>query len=201
MLSVLALVLTSAKTTDLTFVRHGETQANATGKYNSQTLNAFSRKGELGVSALTKQLLGQPKWQVILVSPSPRALKTIAPYLRATHQKATIWPLLYECCTGKRTSSPMPRTLKFGAKIVVPASLAGLFVVEPGHDRLPAAPDYTMGLRQVDDAVKEFMARYAGSRVLLVGHSGQGGHFLHALTGKWQKVDNTKEIHVVLKTP
>jgi len=184
--------------TDLTFLRHGETVANATGKYNARTLNEFSAKGQLGVDAANRQLLSEPRYLQIYVSPSPRALKTIAPYLRATHKRAVIWPLLYECCTGHRPKDAHPTKFGWGPKITLPADLAPLFVIEPGHDRFPVASDYNAGLAQVAASLAEFRAKCSGQRVLLVGHSGQGGHLLHDLTGVWRKVDNAKEIHVHL---
>lgn len=177
---------------EVTFVRHGETVANATGKYNARTLNSFSATGKKGVAELTVRLQRETPFDVILVSPSERALRTIAPYLRATRRKATIWPLLYECCTGKRQPKAKG-PLAYGAKITIPTDLNGLFVIEPGHDRLPVASDYGMGLVQVDASLSDFH-RFAGRRMLIVGHSGHGGQFIHALTGKWIKVENTKEI-------
>lgn len=185
--------------TDLVFVRHGETVANATGKYNARTLNAFSEKGQQGVDALTQRLVREPRFDRILVSPSPRALMTIAPYLRATHQTATVWPLLYECCTGRRPKGVKAKPFAWGSKITIPAGLSGLFRVLPGHDRLPNAPDYATGLGQVQASLTEFRQLYSGGRVLLVGHSGHGGQFLHELTGKWTKVENAKEIRVALR--
>lgn len=194
----LASVLVTSKVTDVTFVRHGETVANATGVYNSKTLNTFSEKGEKGVSDLTKRLLKQPKWDLILVSPSPRALKTIAPYLKATGQKATVWPLLYECCTGgKKPKSTKP--LAYGAVFAIPSDIAPQFIVEKGKDRLPNAPEYGQGLVQIDEAVAEFKKNYMGKRILLVGHSGNGGQLINRLTGKWIKVENTTEIPFTLK--
>lgn len=199
MLSLVALATLYVGPTDLTFVRHGETEANATGHYNARTLNTFSRKGEAGVAALTKQLLAQPRFNRILVSPSPRALKTIAPYLRATRQQATVWPLLYECCTGRRPKGAHPTSFKYAGKIEIPADLRGLFIVLPSANRLPDAPDYNSGLAQVQASVEEFHRFYSKGRVLLVGHSGHGGQFLHALTGRWTKIDNATEYHFTLK--
>ena len=197
-LSGLAVILCLFSPTDLVFVRHGETVANATGHYNSKTLNAFSDKGQAEVDALTKRLVGMPRFQLILVSPSPRAMLTIAPYLKQTRQKATVWPLLYECCTGKRPKDATPTSFKLGAKIKIPSDLAPYFNVVPGADRLPVASDYRSGLAQVDASLAEFKDKFAGQRVLLVGHSGHGGQFLHALTGKWRRVENCKEIAVRL---
>lgn len=187
------LAILTLATTDLTFVRHAETVANATGRYNARTLNALSDKGRQQVAALTRILVAQPPFDEILVSPSPRAMMTIAPYLQSTHRKATVWPLLYECCTGKRNATK-PTTFKWDGAVSVPKDLAPYFVVRSG-DRLPVSPDWGAGLAQVQETVAAFRANLAGKRVLLVGHSGHGGQFLHALTGKWIRVENAKPIH------
>jgi len=191
-LPLVAVVALFQKPTDLTFVRHGETVANATGRYNSKTLNAFSEKGQKGVDALTTRLLAEPKFDRILVSPSPRALKTIAPYLKASHQTAIVWPLLYECCTGRRPAHAAATKFTYSGKITLPADIASLFVIKSGYDKYPNAPDYNSGLAQVDASVAEFRQLLSGGRVLLVGHSGQGGQFLHQLTDKWIKIENTR---------
>ena len=198
MLAALGLAWLLVKPTELVFVRHGETLANATGHYNAKTLNQFSERGAAGVAALTSRLLAAPRFDRILVSPSPRALLTIAPYLKATHQTAIIWPLLYECCTGHRPKNAAPTHFQYGAKIKIPNDLAGLFVVLPDADRYPVSPSYNAGLAQVEASIKEFKSKFEGGRVLIVGHSGHGGQFLHSFTGRWQKVENTREIAVKL---
>jgi broad specificity phosphatase PhoE len=192
-LPALAFIAALKSQSSLTFVRHGETVANATGRYNERTLNSFSEKGKQEVLDLTRTLLTSPRFDRILVSPSPRVLETIAPYLRATHQRAVIWPLLYECCTGRRPHNAHATKFSYGERIAIPPDLTGLFTVEPGHDRYPIAPKYDQGLAQVDAALTEYRRSFGSGRVLLVGHSGQGGHFIHALTGKWIKLENAKE--------
>lgn len=178
--------------TDLTFVRHGETQANATGRYNSRTLNTFSELGKKQVAALTERLVKQPKWDLILVSPSPRALRTIAPYLARTGQKATVWPLLYECCT-ERPRQPEASSFSYGAPITLPKDVEKHFVLPAGL-KFPAPRNYGEGLAQVSDGILEFKRKYASKRVLLVGHSAHGGQFLKRLTGKAYHVKNAEEI-------
>jgi len=195
-LSFLAAAVAFQRGHTLTFVRHGETVANATGKYNSKTLNALSKRGQSQASALTQELLRQPRFDTILVSPAPRAMGTIAPYLRATHTQAVIWPLLYECCTGRRPKDAHATHFGFGARIRIPNEFAGLFRLIPGHDRYPQADKYNEGLCQVDASLSEYKSLYAKGRVLMVGHSGHGGHFIHALTGKWRKVENAIPIDV-----
>jgi broad specificity phosphatase PhoE len=191
--TLLALALVK---TDVTFVRHGETVANATGRYNSRTLNTLSEKGNQQVSALTERLVKEPRWEAIYVSPSPRALRTIAPYLARTGQKATVWPLLYECCT-ERPRQPEAKSFSYGAPIEVPKEIAGYFVVPKGA-RYPAPRNYGEGLAQVSATVTEFRRMAAGKRILLVGHSAHGGQFLRRLTGKAYHVKNAEEIHLPL---
>lgn len=195
---MLALLLTvAAKPIDLTFVRHGETVANATGKYNSRTLNTLSALGEKQVKELTPRLARQPKFDAILVSPSPRALKTIAPYLAQTRQKATIWPELYECCT-ERPKQKEAKTFSYGAKIELGPELAPFFIVPDGA-KYPAPRNYGEGLAQVRVSLDQFRSRYAGMRVLVVGHSAHGGLFLKGLDGKSRHVKNAEEIRLTVK--
>lgn len=181
----------------LTFIRHSETVANATGKYNSRTLNTFSEHGQKLIDQLTADLMKQPRPDAIFVSPSPRALRTIAPYLRLSHQRATVWPLLYECCT-ERPKKPAARSFSYGAKIEIPADVRDLFVVLPGQNRLPAPRDYGEGLAQVNATVEAFRRDFRQGRVMLVGHSAHGGLFLKALTGRAIQVKNAKPIELDL---
>lgn len=190
--AVLALALAPVGVS-VTFVRHAETVANATGVYNAKTLNAFSEKGEHQVRELTASLESR-RFDRIFVSPSPRALRTIEPYLRKTGQIAVVSPLLYECCTGKRPAEARPTRLQFGAKFELPAGTGRVFTVEPGKDRLPASPDFGSGLAQVEASVRDFWERNPAGRVLIVGHSGHGGEFIYRLTGRRVRVENAKPI-------
>ena len=190
--------LTIKPITDFTFVRHGETVANATGKYNSQTIDTFSKKGQGQVDQLTKSLLAGKPYDIILVSPSPRALYTIAPYLRAKGKKALVWPLLYECCTEKRPANAHATSFKYGVGIAVPGSIVSLFRIDPAQNHYPAPKDYNQGLAQVNASVAEFNRKYAGKRILIVGHSGHGGQFIRALTGKSIRLQNASPIKAQL---
>ena len=198
MICLLAVLAMSTGERTLVFVRHGETLANSTGHYDSATIDRFSAKGSNEVAALTTWLERQPRFDEILVSPSPRALRTIAPYLQATHQRAVVWPLLYECCTGPRSRDARPTRFSYGARIEIPRELSGLFTIESGEQRLPVAEDYNAGLAQVAAARRAFQMSFKGGRVLMVGHSGMGGHFLHDLTGRWTKLENATPVTVKL---
>ena len=200
MLLTTAIALIVLKPTQIVFLRHAETQANATGRYNSKTLNAFSTLGERQVSAITQRLKSET-FDAIVVSPSPRTLKTIAPYLRATGQKAEIWPELYECCHQPKSqrSQPASSVMKFGQRIGWDASLNGIFQIRPGGERYILAPTYNDGMRQIKQARKLLEMKFGGSgkKVLVVGHSIVGGHLLAMLTGKRIQVQNASPIRVV----
>ena len=187
MLIPVALLLAQTGLTQITFVRHGETEANATGRYNGRTINKFSKRGEEQVQRLTEWLAPR-RFDAIVVSPSERALRTLAPYLRVTHQQAEVWPELYECCTQTgvaRKRPPLPKP-KWGPKFKIPSDLASLFVIQPGHDRLFEAPTYQDGLRQVELARARVIGTFgrSGRQVLIVSHSGLGGHMLERLAGR-----------------
>lgn len=198
---ITALILTQALSakTDLSFTRHCETVANATGVYNSKTLNQLSEKGLKQLKTLTEKLLTEKPYDVIYVSPSARALKTIQPYLVKTGKKAIVWPLLYECCTQKRPSGAHATSFSYGSKFSIPKAMEGLFIIKKGWEKLPNSPDYNSGLAQVQATLKELPGLAKGKRVLLVGHSGHGGQILKSLTGKAIHVENAKLMKVAIK--
>jgi broad specificity phosphatase PhoE len=190
---------------EILFVRHGETVANATGRYKTSTLNAFSLKGQNQVSQLTNRLQGS-SFDDILVSPSPRALKTVAPYLQRTDQVAEVWPELYECCVQKGAArlKPAAPAIKFGPQIEWPETFDGLFRFRPGGERYILAPTYNDGKRQIKLAWQKILDEFSGSgkRILIVGHSGQGGEMIALLTGgRRVSLANAKPVRMVETRP
>jgi len=183
--------------TPITFVRHGETIANATGKYSNSTLNTLTEKGNQQVELLAKTL--PRRFAGIYVSPAGRCLRTIAPYLKATGQKATIWPELLECCHQRGAERNKPAgPLQYGPKITVPQDLKPYFVIEPGHEREISSPTYKAGLRQIDMAAERIRKLPANESFLLVSHSIAGARLFEALTGKPNrtKIDNARPITI-----
>ncbi|HWA83381.1 MAG TPA: histidine phosphatase family protein, partial [Fimbriimonadaceae bacterium] len=178
MLAALCALLLAPRPMRLFFVRHGETRANATGVYNSRTIDTFSEKGVKEVGALTKEL-DRMRFDAIVVSPSPRALRTIAPYLRAHRLVAEVWPELLECCDAhsKKIKGLTSPQIRYGGAISIPRDLAGLFVFAPGNDRYILAPSYDDGLRQIRLAADHLRRAFGGTgkSVLVVGHSLHGG--------------------------
>ncbi len=186
MLALLASVaLAPAEQTSLLIVRHGETLANATGRYNSKTINTFSEKGNAQVARLTKEL-GNQRFNAIIVSPSERALRTVAPFLKATGQKATVWPELYECCTGRNKRMDGNGKIRMGAAFALPKDIAPLFRIEPGHEKLIVSQSFSDGVMQVRQGARRLATEFGPNygSVLIVGHSGAGGVLMEILEGK-----------------
>jgi len=201
MLITTLLAIVAVQPTEIVFVRHAETIANATGKYNSRTLNAFSTRGQNQVAKLTN-LLSEEQFDAIVVSPSPRALKTIAPYLQRRGLKAEIWPELLECChqRGSARSKPASPNVRFGPKIEWHSSLDGIFTLRPDGQRYIDAPTYADGKRQVEMTAKRIRTVWSGSgkRVLMVGHSIHGGMLISKLTGgKKYAVENASPLQFI----
>jgi broad specificity phosphatase PhoE len=204
-LPVMTLLTLAFQPAEIVFVRHGETVANATGRYKTSTLNAFSQKGLNQVARLTAKLQGN-SFDDILVSPSPRALKTVAPYLQRTDQVAEVWPELYECCVQKGAAKQKPAapSMQFGSEIAWPETFDGLFRFRPGANRYILAPTFNDGRRQIKLAWQMLLEEFSGTgkRILIVGHSGQGGEMISMLTGGRRiSLANAKPVRLIETRP
>jgi len=115
-------------------------------------------------------------------------LRTVAPYLRASHRSATIWPELYECChqVGAARKKPATPQVVYGSKITVPPDLGGLFWLRPGGERLISAPTYNDGMRQIRMGAQLLVKEFGGSgkTILIVSHSLEAGRLMELLQGK-----------------
>jgi broad specificity phosphatase PhoE len=185
---ITALVLAPPRPMELIFVRHGETVANATGRYNSRTIDTLSELGQKQVAALTPKLNAM-HFDAIVVSPSPRALKTIAPYLRAhPGTRAEVWPELYECCDNntKKIKGLTSPKVRYGGIVKLTSDIAALFFLNPANNRFMQAPSYDDGLRQIRLAAHHLKRQFGGSgkTVLVVGHSLHGGRMIELIKGK-----------------
>jgi len=146
----------------LYFVRHAETLANATGKYNSQTIDRLSARGEQQVARLTRELLGM-SLDTICVSPMRRAVDTIRPYLEESKLVANVWPELAECCHQKvRTAEPSPH-LPRGAEIAPVGEARRLMRIDAA-DRYTYEPaNYADGIALIRLAVQRINREFGAS--------------------------------------
>jgi broad specificity phosphatase PhoE len=185
-LAVIALLLLGAclaAPPNIVFVRHAETIANATGRYNESTLNTLSAKGQNQVRRLTVDL-GSERFDRIVVSPAGRCLQTIGPWLRANRLTAEIWPELLECCQQPRATRTKPAgPVRYGAKVSVPTAWRDVFRLVPGQDRAIVEGNYQEGIRMVRRAADRLRV-LPGERILVVGHSASGGRLFRELLGQ-----------------
>jgi len=170
----------------LYFVRHAETVANASGKYNSQTIDRLSTRGEQQVARLTGELLAM-SLDTICVSPMRRAIETVRPYLERTKAVAELWPELAECCHQKvRGSQPSPK-LPRGPEIAVANELRSSLRIDPTDRHTYEPANYADGIALVRRAAERIRRELSGSgrTVLLVGHSLAGSRLIEMLLG-WE---------------
>ncbi|MBI4859742.1 MAG: histidine phosphatase family protein [Candidatus Riflebacteria bacterium] len=192
------------------FARHGETVANRTGVYTTQTLNVLSAEGEAQVERLTARLAGwtashapRPSragsfgFDVICVSPVPRAMSSILPYLRSTGSTAEVWPALAECCHQKPEPESPGATLPEGKPVQIDPDRSAFFTLEGAPSRRwPAPKNFVQGIAQVRLLVRQLKQRFDGSgkSVLLVGHACNGSLMMEMLLGREPrraiKIDN-----------
>lgn len=171
---------------EIVFVRHGETVANATGKYTDATVNRLTPRGVAQAAAVPERL-GTESFTVIVTSPAERCRQTITPYLRAVGARAQVWPELEEVSNrilgrpGKK--EPPPRA----QLVTVEGEAARHFTVGRKEDAHHLEPR-TRGeaLAQVDMAVARLLAlaKKPEARVLVVGHSLLGSRILEQLLGR-----------------
>jgi broad specificity phosphatase PhoE len=157
---------------DIYFVRHAETQRNATGESNSGNYNTFSSAGVEQVNMLTNKLKTM-HFDAILVSPAPRALNTILPYLKETGQKAVIWPELTECCWQQDRGSIAEGQLTPGSPIELSDEQKEYFTFRDANSmRNYGNRSYADGIAQSHYAENLLRQHYFGSgkTILIVGH-------------------------------
>ena len=169
---------------DLYLVRHAETVANVTQEYTDETQRRFSDKGQAEIRALARQL-GAEKIDRVIVSPTVRALKTIAPYLEQEKRNAEIWPELEECCWQDATGSERISELPRGARVEVDPSLEGLFRFR-SEDRshwydARTAEESDFVVKRAVETIRDRFS-HTGETVVVVSHFHMGRKLIGALT-------------------
>lgn len=170
---------------DLYIVRHAETWANVTGDYSAQNQRRFSERGEREIEELAGAL--EPlHLDAVLVSPTVRTLRTVAPYLRRAGVTAEIWPELEECCWQADRELPPSAGRTPREPIELDPELAPLFRFRSERARFwYRARTHAESLRQVDQGLALLLERYShsGKAVLIVSHFHTGARILAGLLG------------------
>lgn len=151
----------------------------------------FTPKGETQRHEAVK-MLERIDLDFIAVSPMWRTRNTILPYLKATEQKAEIWPELHEVyCSSVMLSEDLPKhhgkILGEGDRIELSSREEDYFSLRPDGKREFELPDFdddheekeaeAAAARVVVEEVLELVKeRFSGSdkSILLVGHGSSG---------------------------
>jgi broad specificity phosphatase PhoE len=170
---------------NVTILRHGQTVGNATGDYSTTANDVLSVYGYEQAERLIEGLAGY-QFDAIYCSPLERAMKTIAPYLRANGRSAELWPELAEACWQTDKTVPVPERNSVRPPITVEAELVRLFTLLDGHIGLPYDDEvYQEGFARIDEAHQRLLNRHGGTsdRVLVVGHWYLASRLVETLLG------------------
>ena len=170
---------------DIYLVRHAETISNVTHAHDAYSENNFSEKGQRQVERLTEQLR-QHTFDVVLVSPKQRTIKTILPYLQEKQQVAVIWPELAECCWQKNRSSWQRGHLSRDGRIVLEEAQKPNFTFRDSASTYKYKDDnYADGLEQMKYASRLLRENYfnSGKKILIVSHYHAGSRLMELLMG------------------
>ena len=189
------------------YIRHAEGGHNVTQTWKDKGVprsewpsyvgnkNAFTPKGKAEVAAVPDKLQHY-KFDFIASSPLWRVRNTIAPYLRATNQKAEIWPELREG-PGMLTilSKDIPDLdipiLNLGEPIELPEEETDVFALRSGAEnnykwwpRDSSEKEQVAYVKHVTlHAIQMIENRFGGSdsSILLAGHNSAGVSLLKLL--------------------
>jgi len=193
------------------YVRHAESGANVEKKWEKQpkdtwpeyvgNADAFSDKGKEQLQPLVEKLK-KYKFDHIFVSPKWRTRNTILPYLKATSQKAIIWPELIEGPGGAsiastKTKLPTEDIFNKGEPIEIPADENAFFSLREDGTNYYLAPEHGKSkdkhiscMRAASlRTIKLLKEKYADQdkNVLLIGHGSAGKGLLLNLTTNGKK--------------
>jgi broad specificity phosphatase PhoE len=185
------------------YLRHAEYGGNVVDQWKDKPKDQwpayvgrgdmFTPKGKEQVAALTRKLLNNYHFDFIAVSPAWRTKNTIAPYLKAAHMKAQVWPELLEFNSLAHQHDPnLPppsADLFSGDPLTLGKEDQGLFTLREDNphafkisqDPLQAAADRRAVVDKVIELIRE---RFGGSdkSILLVGHGNSGRILAEELT-------------------
>jgi len=161
---------------ELVVIRHGETRANAEGRYLGALDLPLNERGREQVVELAKALAGEGPFACLLSSPLLRARQSAQPIARELALPVRIVPAFRERHVGLFEGLTQAE-----ARERYPALWARNITrrwdeAPPGGESLDAV------IARVSQGVSELVHRHGGARVLLVAH-GVVAKVIRALTG------------------
>ncbi|MCF8262498.1 MAG: phosphoglycerate mutase family protein [Melioribacteraceae bacterium] len=171
--------------TELYFVRHAESVANATGISSEENNRSFSERGKKQIDSLNI-LIENKIFDLIVTSPKWRAQNTILPFLKISNQKAEIWPEFAECCWQDDRSESNMSKIPIGEEFEIsdPEYLSARDA--ESIFEYSTSDSYSNGINQIRKGVELLRNKYfnKGMKILIVGHSYSGANLLKILLNK-----------------
>jgi len=180
----------------LTLIRHGLTEWNVTGRFQGHSDVALSEEGRAQATLLGSYLATFPDIDVVVSSPLMRAVQTAA--IALPGRELLLEERLREVDFGEfegRTKAELEHDPRWLA-----------WVADPFGRRAPGGEAYAQLRERADAWLGEARARYAGTHLVAVTHSGTIQMLLSSLVGverpRWRKriyLRHTSVTHVLFR--
>lgn len=155
---------TATAATELTLVRHGQTEWHAENRYAGSTDISLDEVGRAQAEALAAWVRQHPQ-AAVACSPLRRARDTAAAAAEALGVAPEICPPLREMDFGRGEGRTLAELRRDDPKMVAD------FMADPVHHPFPGAESPGAVARRVRDALLALAERHRGRSVLVVGHN------------------------------
>jgi broad specificity phosphatase PhoE len=160
------------------FVRHGESEGNAAGRFTGQTDSPLTERGRRQADAIAGEL-ADVKFDRIVSSDLSRTRDTAEAIAKRQGVPVEVFPELREIDVGERTGKP------FDEVRGLPNWTDDGFVAWPGGETLDRV------VARVLSVIERLTRESPGKRILVVGHGGINRILLSHFLGILPKLDRT----------
>jgi broad specificity phosphatase PhoE len=160
------------------FIRHGESEGNAAGRFTGQTDSPLTERGRRQAQAIADEL-ASVKFDRIVSSDLSRTRDTAEAIANRQGLRVEVFPELREIDVGDRTGKP------FDEARGLPNWSDDGFVAWPGGETLDKVVTRVLG------AIERLTRESPGKTILVVGHGGVNRILLSHFLGILPKLDRT----------
>jgi len=160
------------------FIRHGESEGNAAGRFTGQTDSPLTERGRRQAQAIADEL-ASVKFDRIVSSDLSRTRDTADAIANRQGLRVQVFPELREIDVGDRTGKP------FDEARGLPNWSDDGFVAWPGGEMLDEVVTRVLG------AIERLTRESPGKTILVVGHGGVNRILLSHFLGILPKLDRT----------
>ncbi|HEV8470914.1 MAG TPA: histidine phosphatase family protein, partial [Candidatus Limnocylindria bacterium] len=160
------------------FVRHGESEGNAAGRFTGQTDSPLTERGRQQADAIADEL-ASVKFDRIVSSDLSRTRDTAEAIAKRQGLRVEVFPELREIDVGEQTGKP------FDEVRGLPSWSDDGFVAWPGGETLEKVVTRVLG------AIERLTHESPGQTILVVGHGGVNRILLSHFLGILPKLDRT----------